>query len=499
MQFPRKMFCTYLSLLSPNQIFDLCRKRPLPSFFNTSSHFLDRGTIPKGHFIPVLIIYKFWRVTATIMLHRLSIWTVLASAVMVAGLLPMSFAITDEVSEPRLLMPSEPTDYKSPKRKKKPPTCPRDDQTKGKLNSCLEQKKCFSISYKPVADDKASAEETCEEPTCGFKWKVCIEINNKDPCCRKKSKRTFFKKACIRGKHNNRCLDNDDSVEDFDAISKLRNGYEVCEFVRPGDNAIFQLVRLDDNRCDKILCEWMSFECITDSLLFALHKRIVTNSLQQDGKKCKGGRKGSVKAQVIGDGVEDKEASCFSTKKKKLDTCLDDDEDSCSWIFETPGCPATPAPTPLDIPSSSEPTPRPTKPTPNTPAPTPKPTPNPTRECPAGDIVAKGSLNSCSKQEKCFSISYKRIEGGCDEPDCNFRWEVCIDFNNDDPCCRKKDEDMKGVFRNACIRGNTLRDTCADDSITFVGLEPITPVNFRRRVCEIVRPGNDALFQLVSA
>ena len=96
---------------------------------------------------------------------------------------------------------------------------------------------------------------------------------------------------------------------------------------------------------------------------FLLCARIIIYSLQQDGKKCKRGRKGSVKAKVIGDGdgVEDKEASCFSTKKKKLDTCLDDDQDSCSWIFETPGCPATPAPTPIAVASSSEPTPRPTK------------------------------------------------------------------------------------------------------------------------------------------
>ena len=177
------------------------------------------------------------------MLHRFSIWTALASAVMVAGMLPK----TDEVSEARLLATSKPTVYEPPTHKKKLPTCPRGNKTRGALNSCLEQKKCFSISYKKVTDDSASTEETCEEPTCGFKWKVCIEINNNDPCCRKKAKKTFFKKACIRGKDNNLCLDNDDSVKDFDAISKLRNGYEVCEFVRPGDNAIFQLVRLDDN------------------------------------------------------------------------------------------------------------------------------------------------------------------------------------------------------------------------------------------------------------
>ena len=66
--------------------------------------------------------------------------------------------------------------------------------------------------------------------------------------------------------------------------------------------------------------------------------------LQQDGRKCKGGR-GAIVAQVEGpyEGV----ATCYGTQKNDLATCLGGSKDSCTWVFPTPGCtppPPTPAP-----------------------------------------------------------------------------------------------------------------------------------------------------------
>ena len=118
------------------------------------------------------------------------------------------------------------------------PSCPADDrETRGSLNTCEEQEKCFSLSYNKVKGDN-----DCEEPNCDFKWEVCIDINNDNPCCAKKGRKAF-KNACIRGAYDDdTCLDDGDSIADIFPIGKVRFGKTYCEYVRPGDDAIFQLV-----------------------------------------------------------------------------------------------------------------------------------------------------------------------------------------------------------------------------------------------------------------
>ena len=66
---------------------------------------------------------------------------------------------------------------------------------------------------------------------------------------------------------------------------------------------------------------------------------------QQDGTSCRGGEDGSVTATVEGLNVPHGEAACYATQENNLDTCLGGSKDSCTWVFQTPGCP-TPAPTP---------------------------------------------------------------------------------------------------------------------------------------------------------
>ena len=179
-------------------------------------------------------------------------------------------------------------------------------------------------------------------------------------------------------------------------------------------------------------------------------------------------------------------ATCFATKAFELDSCLAGSRDSCTWIFPTPACP-TPPPTPLPAPV---PTPL------TTPAPTPPPVPAPSPDdtCSSGERT-RGPLNSCVEQDKCFSITYEKVEDDKNPcSNCDFQWKVCIDINKDNPCCSKK---QKKAFQRACIRGNEF-DTCLDDSVSLDLVDKISPVRFEREYCEIVQPGENATFQLVS-
>ena len=118
----------------------------------------------------------------------------------------------------------------------------RKKPTKGSLNSCDEQKQCFSITYESVSDETVG----CDDNNCDFLWKVCIEINNKDPCCRKRKQ--IFKRACIRGKEegeadeSDSCLTDEDSLNYLDRLKGLKDGEKYCDIVRPGQSAKFQLV-----------------------------------------------------------------------------------------------------------------------------------------------------------------------------------------------------------------------------------------------------------------
>ena len=120
---------------------------------------------------------------------------------------------------------------------------PLKERTKRSLNSCVEQEKCFSLSYEKVDDWIGD----CRESNCGYKWKVCINVNRNNPCCTKRLNsrpKRAFKRACIRGSEIDYCLTDDVSL---DAIKRLRNvefNDTICEVVRPGDNALFQLVSL---------------------------------------------------------------------------------------------------------------------------------------------------------------------------------------------------------------------------------------------------------------
>ena len=128
---------------------------------------------------------------------------------------------------------------------------------------------------------------------------------------------------------------------------------------------------------------------------------------------------------------------------------------------------------------------------------TPAPSPTPPDEC-ADEKRTRGQLNSCHEQEKCFSISYKEVEdphNECNERKCNIKWKVCIDINKNNPCCNKK---RKKAFQRACVRGNDLYDTCLNNDISIEEATKISPVKFEEEYCEIVSPGEDAIFLLVS-
>ena len=119
------------------------------------------------------------------------------------------------------------------------PFCPsEEDRTYGDLNSCSEQAKCFSITYRKLDDP----EIPCVDSNCDFQWKVCMHINKYDPCCNKKQKEAF-QGACIRGNDMNSCLGDEVLIGSVDKISRVRFDEQYCEIVRPGENATFQLVR----------------------------------------------------------------------------------------------------------------------------------------------------------------------------------------------------------------------------------------------------------------
>ena len=121
---------------------------------------------------------------------------------------------------------------------KEPFCASEEDRTNGALNSCSEQAKCFSITYRKL-DDPAIP---CDDSKCDFQWKVCMDINKHDPCCNKKQKKAF-QRACIRGNDMNSCLGDEVLLGSVDKISRVRFDEEYCEIVRPGENAMFQLVR----------------------------------------------------------------------------------------------------------------------------------------------------------------------------------------------------------------------------------------------------------------
>ena len=171
-------------------------------------------------------------------MHTYRFLSVLGSTALVAA----SFlALTQASSEAqptatRDLAVKAPTYYKKKYKKKK---CRRSERTRKSLNSCMEQEKCFSLSYKKV-------EHPCNDAsdTCSFKWKVCIDINRDDPCCRVKKSDYPFSRACIRGSKTHGCVDNDVTFDGIKAIKNLGFGDEYCELVSPGDDAVFLLVRV---------------------------------------------------------------------------------------------------------------------------------------------------------------------------------------------------------------------------------------------------------------
>ena len=120
---------------------------------------------------------------------------------------------------------------------------------------------------------------------------------------------------------------------------------------------------------------------------------------------------------------------------------------------------------------------------------------DPSPMCPPDERPTKGKLNKCWEQEKCFSITYKKMKDMndvCDTAGCDFKWKVCLNINDNNPCCEKK----KKVFRNACIRGDSYK--CLDDEDSLSYVDPIENLMFGDEYCEIVAPGEKALFQLVS-
>ena len=64
--------------------------------------------------------------------------------------------------------------------------------------------------------------------------------------------------------------------------------------------------------------------------------------LQKDGVTCEGGEYGAVQAPVVGvnNNLDEGVATCYGTQHFSLDTCIEENTDSCTWIFQTPACPA---------------------------------------------------------------------------------------------------------------------------------------------------------------
>ena len=158
-----------------------------------------------------------------------------STALVAASLVASTQASSDAQSAAtRDLVIKAPTYYKKKNKKKK---CPRNERTRKSLNSCMEQEKCFSLSYEKV-------EHPCNDAsdTCSFKWRVCIDINRDDPCCRVKKSDSPFSRACIRGSKMHSCVDDDVTFDGIKAIKNLEFGDEYCELVSPGDDAVFLLV-----------------------------------------------------------------------------------------------------------------------------------------------------------------------------------------------------------------------------------------------------------------
>ena len=118
------------------------------------------------------------------------------------------------------------------------------------------------------------------------------------------------------------------------------------------------------------------------------------------------------------------------------------------------------------------------------------------KKCESKAFKTRGSLNSCEEQEKCFSISYDKVDVPCENDNCDFKWKVCININKDNPCCRVKDGYYP--FETACVRGNKM-DSCVDDSVSFDNVKKIKELEFGDEYCELVTPGNNATFVLVSS
>ena len=210
-----------------------------------------------------------------------------------------------------------------------PVSCKSGEETKGSLNSCVEQKKCFSLSYKKVENSGIK----CEETDCKVSWKVCIEINRDNPCCTKQLRRNpnrAFRRSCIRGNEIDSCLNDDVSLDEIRPLKNVEFEDKICEIVGPGENAKFQLVSLYWVLGTRFLAPSSTFLWYTPA-----------QPLQQDGKKCRGGAKGDIHTEVIGkDELEDGKATCFGTQQFNLDTCLGGRKrNSCTWIFPTPACP----------------------------------------------------------------------------------------------------------------------------------------------------------------
>ena len=124
-----------------------------------------------------------------------------------------------------------------------PPFCPSQHRTDNLLDSCVEQEKCFSLSYRKVDDSNGE----CQDSKCNFQWEVCIKANKENPCCAKRMKKRpkrAFSRACIRGNKIDSCLDDGISLGDVEHTKNINFDDEICEYVRPGENATFQLVSI---------------------------------------------------------------------------------------------------------------------------------------------------------------------------------------------------------------------------------------------------------------
>ena len=175
--------------------------------------------------------------------------------------------------------------------------------------------------------------------------------------------------------------------------------------------------------------------------------------MQQDGKKCWGGKRGKVTAPVVDlDDGQDGEATCYATKSNDLETCFGGSKDSCTWIFPTPTCPPSPT-------TPSPTTPAPTTPAPTTPAPT---TPAPTTPAPTSlnDICFEPAFPpgaACSPDGTGFTLN--SMDGNSDEDDTAFMIE-------DDTCfLRLLDEVAEGPSSGSAFRSFSFNQAINPDRV----------------------------------